>query len=318
MMISRKPILVTGSHRSGTTWVGKMLALSPSVGYIQEPFNPLDHRPGICSVKWDHWFYYVTPENEAIFYEKIKDSVSFSYNLKEEFKMIKSAKDALRMLKDYINFEQYRISRARPLLKDPIALFSAEWLASKFNMDVVVMIRHPAAFAGSIKSKNWLMSFSEFLEQPLLMQEHLYPFETEMKEYEKREPDVIDQAILLWKIMHHTIIKYQKKYKEWIFVRHEDISREPILGFQTLFKNLDIEFSGSIKEEIKKYSSFKKSSEEAKNRLPFSLDRNLDLKRDSRTNIDNWKSRLTASEIERIRSGVESISSVFYSDADWG
>ena len=36
-MIDTKPILVTGSHRSGSTWVGKMLATSPSVNYIHEP-----------------------------------------------------------------------------------------------------------------------------------------------------------------------------------------------------------------------------------------------------------------------------------------
>jgi hypothetical protein len=35
----RHPILVTGTPRSGTTWVGKIIATSPSVGYIKEPFN---------------------------------------------------------------------------------------------------------------------------------------------------------------------------------------------------------------------------------------------------------------------------------------
>ena len=38
--VSDKPILVTGAHRSGTTWVGKMLALAPGVAYVHEPFNP--------------------------------------------------------------------------------------------------------------------------------------------------------------------------------------------------------------------------------------------------------------------------------------
>ena len=33
------PILVTGSHRSGTTWAGQMLATAPGIGYIHEPFN---------------------------------------------------------------------------------------------------------------------------------------------------------------------------------------------------------------------------------------------------------------------------------------
>ena len=40
------PILVTGSHRSGTTWVGKMLAADSDTAYISEPLNVL-HRLGI-------------------------------------------------------------------------------------------------------------------------------------------------------------------------------------------------------------------------------------------------------------------------------
>ena len=34
-----RPILVTGSHRSGSTWVGKMIASHPRVAYVEEPFN---------------------------------------------------------------------------------------------------------------------------------------------------------------------------------------------------------------------------------------------------------------------------------------
>src|SRR5699024_395375 len=33
------PVLVTGIHRSGSTFTGKMLSLNKNVGYIQEPFN---------------------------------------------------------------------------------------------------------------------------------------------------------------------------------------------------------------------------------------------------------------------------------------
>ena len=42
--VTGRPILVTGAHRSGTTWVGKMLALAPGVAYVHEPFNPLHRR----------------------------------------------------------------------------------------------------------------------------------------------------------------------------------------------------------------------------------------------------------------------------------
>jgi LPS sulfotransferase NodH len=44
--MSNQPILVTGAHRSGTTWVGKILCASGEAAYISEPLN-LWHRPGV-------------------------------------------------------------------------------------------------------------------------------------------------------------------------------------------------------------------------------------------------------------------------------
>ncbi len=62
--MSQRPILVTGAHRSGTTWIGKMLALAPGVGYVHEPFSPLT-APGISGAPFDRFFAYVTAENAA-------------------------------------------------------------------------------------------------------------------------------------------------------------------------------------------------------------------------------------------------------------
>ncbi len=69
-MSSRKPILITGSHRSGSTWVGKIIAEAPSVIYIHEPFN-VDFPPGagVCNVKFEYWFTHITRENETGFYK---------------------------------------------------------------------------------------------------------------------------------------------------------------------------------------------------------------------------------------------------------
>ena len=48
-----RPILVTGAHRSGTTWVGKMLSTEDGVAYISEPLNVL-HRPGVFRAAVGH------------------------------------------------------------------------------------------------------------------------------------------------------------------------------------------------------------------------------------------------------------------------
>jgi hypothetical protein len=68
----RKPILVTGSHRSGTTWVGRIIASSPSVAYIHEPFH-IRHDPDVCPARFDHWFTYVCEENEDQYRKPIKE-----------------------------------------------------------------------------------------------------------------------------------------------------------------------------------------------------------------------------------------------------
>src|SRR5262250_2445186 len=167
-MASGKPILVTGSHRSGTTWVGKMIASSPSVGYIQEPFFP-GRRPGICGVTFPYPFAYVTDENGAVFYDHMKATLSFQFQFGAALAALKTPRDVAIMLKYGTEFCLSRARRAIPLVKDPLAVFSAEWLARRFDMRVIVMIRHPAAFACSIRRLNWRYNFSHFLQQPLLM-----------------------------------------------------------------------------------------------------------------------------------------------------
>ena len=73
-----RPILVTGAHRSGTTWIGKMLALAPGIGYIHEPFSPVT-APGISSAPFDHFFTRVTAENEALYLPGLERTLRFEY-----------------------------------------------------------------------------------------------------------------------------------------------------------------------------------------------------------------------------------------------
>lgn len=57
------PILVTGSHRSGTTWVGQMLATSENIGYIWEPFNKGEYIGNMNIREIKYWFTYVDKNN---------------------------------------------------------------------------------------------------------------------------------------------------------------------------------------------------------------------------------------------------------------
>ena len=136
-------------------------------------------------------------------------------------------RDAARSVKDYAAFTLARPRHARPLLKDPIAVFSSEWLASAFDAEVVFLVRHPAAFASSLKRFGWSTASTTTLEQPLLMRDHLAPFEKEIRSSRPQPGDIVSQAILLWRMIYSTGPTFRERHPDWTFVRHEDLSRDP-------------------------------------------------------------------------------------------
>jgi len=297
-VIAGRPILVTGSIRSGTTWVGRMIAASPSVGYIHEPLNPWDmhKKQGICSVPVPYWYLYITKENETAYYEPIKNMLSFHYCLLKGLGTIRSRKDVRRVWQEARAFQIYRSRGARPLVKDPFAVFSAEWLAETFDMDVVILIRHPAAVVGSIKRVKWGSPFHHLLQQPLLMRDYLGPFQAQLEEYANTERDIIDQAILTWRIIYYVVIKQRNKHEDWIFLRHEDIAQDPRRGFQDLFARLGLDYSPQVQSAIREHSD-PSNPGEVPIEWPYAL------KRDSRSVIWNWRTgsrnrRLSGSERE--------------------
>ena len=298
---STKPILVTGSHRSGSTWVGDIISQSSDVGYIHEPFSLL-HRPGLCDIAFRYWFTYICDENASQYIDSLSKCFQFKYNLVLDFQKFISIRDKYYSVRDFLTFNYHKIKGDRPLIKDPIAFFSTEWLAKTYNMDVVMLIRHPAAFAGSLKKIQWYHPFDHFLDQPLLMKHYLYKYRTKIEAIYKNSGDIIDHAILLWNIFHDTIIKYTDEHPEWIYKKHEDISMNPESEFKNIFETLGLTFSNKIKTKIINSSSSKQKSI---------------LKRDSRSNIWSWKRRLSEEEIERIYEGTNNISKSFYSDEDW-
>ena len=304
-----RPILVTGSHRSGTTWVGRMLCLSKQAAYIHEPFNP-NRRPGWSGNRIPCWFLYVNDHNEAHYRPVVEDVLAFRYPVALNARELKGPKQLGMFGLDVQRAVIYRLGRRRPLLKDPIALFSAEWLAGTFDMDVVVMIRHPAAFVGSLKKLNWQFRFRGWLQQEALLRDWLHPFERQMRNYWNHPPDIVDQGILMWNAMHHVIREYRRRHTSWKFVRHEDLSAAPVDGFADLYSSFRLRFDGGVEERLAEFS-------EAGNPAEVAPWRRRAIKRDSVAATRTWGERLTVEEIERVRRGTAEVASSFYSDDDW-
>ena len=303
----RRPILVTGSHRSGTTWVGRMLALSPQVGYVHEPFN-LHHSQGICRARFEHWYTYLCERNAGPYEAALADTLAFRFGWGAALSGMRSLLSLPRIWREGRATGRLRAARCRPLMKDPIALFSAEWLARRFDMRVIVMIRHPAAFVGSLKKAGWSHRFSDFTAQPLLMERLPAPLGDQIRTHAASPQPIVDQACLLWNLIHHVIGTYRASHPNWRFIRHEDLSREPEDGYRELFAWLDLPFGDDIRDAIGKFAGGDN---------PVETEGLHTIRRDSRENILSWKRRLTDAEIARVRDQTGELAATFYGDGDW-
>lgn len=307
-MDNLSPVLVTGAHRSGTTWVGKMLAASGHFGYISEPLN-FWHRRGVFNAPVDHWYEYVSAKNEGTYLPAFDDLLNYRYHTWQEIKSLRSPKDVGRMVRDAWRFRQGRKQNLVPLLKDPFAVFSAQWFARRLGCRVVITVRHPAAFYSSLKRLDWSFSFNHMLKQPLLMEDWLEPFSSEMTSVQSAG-DRLDRACLLWRMIYHVVEQYKEVKQPFTIVRHEDLSLEPIEEFSKIYKKLWIAFDQDTQAKILESTSQENPSETTKKDI-------YSVKLNSQKNVKSWQTRLTGEEIKRVRDLTADVAPYFYDDQDW-
>ena len=301
------PILVTGSHRSGTTWVGKMLSADANTAYISEPLNVL-HRPGVYRTPVKYWYTYITDENGAEYLPAFNELLDFKYHTVREVLSLRSFKDFLRMGRDFHTFFNGSMQGQRVLIKDPFAVFSTPWFEKQLHCKVVITARHPGGFVSSLKRLGWNFDFGNFLNQPLFMRDHLESDRAAMESTSK--DDIVRQAALLWKIIYRFVHGTRSLFPQFHIVRHEDLSLDPIGGYQSLYKSLGLDFTEKVKDIIRNSSSSENPAKLTKNKTHS-------VKLDSRANLDNWKKILSPEEITRVRKITEGVSESFYSEEEW-
>jgi hypothetical protein len=307
--IDRRPILVTGAHRTGTTWVGKMLAAGGETAYISEPLNVL-HRPGVFSAPVRRWYTYICADNEDEYLTAFRQLLAYRYHLFAEAGSIRSRRDLLRMGRDWGTFAVGKALHRRSLLKDPFAIFSIPWFADRLNCRIVTTVRHPAGFASSLKRLGWNFNFADLLNQPLLMRDGLEPHRAEMQAALSAPGDVIGQAALLWKLIYSAVAGMAAHRSDLLIVKHEDLSLDPLEGYRSLYTALGLGWSQTAAQAILKSSSAENPAEVSRRAVHS-------VQLDSKANLHNWKRRLQPDEIERIRRLTESVTEQYYPGIGW-
>ena len=300
------PVIVTGSPRSGTTWVGRVLATAPRTRLVHEPFNLAlvgRRRPFDPKV----WFLRVDDTSPLEQRREVAATVRrIGYTRRVPAPGARSGDAAQSAWLRALGWSSVAFSwlrNDRVIYKDPLAFFATEWLHDELGMQPVVMVRHPAAFASSLKLKKWKDDFHHFTAQPRLM-ELLASYRDDIERCAAEPPSVVEQAALLWNCIYSVAWDWRNTKPDWLFVRHEDLSRDPVAAFRPLFARLDLEFGARQISYIEEVSGVGNPSEQTAD----------EFRRNSHANIDNWKRRLSAKEIDLVMARTEDVRRKFYRD----
>lgn len=285
-----------------------MLCASREAGYVHEPFNP-KRSPGWFPEPLPYWFMYLTEENARPYERALDDLVAWRYPARS-LARARSARGLAQQGPEIARSLVYRLQGRRTLLKDPMALFSAEWLARRFDMDVVVMIRNPVAFVGSIVKLNWGFDYERnWLAQDLLMRDLLGPWADSFRDYQG-EVDLVGEGIVMWNAMYDVVRGYRERHPDWHFVNYDDLAEDPLAGFRDLYERLGLRWDERARAEVERSTSESNVKE-----VPAWRRRTIN--RDSRAAKRTWTQRLSPEEVERVRRGVTAVAASFYADEDW-
>lgn len=325
----KTPILVTGIHRSGSTFVGKMLSLNKNVAYIQEPFNK-DYGLKLFNINFKYLKENHTDDAIQEALDQLLTLKKADYRIPSINNTIKGFKNRNTLVQEFLddintssfakflkrylfkstaqlsfNVAKYNPLINRVLLKDPIACFASQYLHRIYHMDVVVLVRHPLSFTGSLKRLDWKFDFDNFLNQQQLMDDYLDEFREEMIYLNNKQATVVEVACLLWNCIYKVLSEFIAANPNFIVIKHEEIAQDPIASFKQLYSRLGLEFQPSIEQKIKNYTDAANPAEARDNRVH-------QLKRDSTMVIHNWKDILTEDEIKYIIRKTKKIAENFY------
>ena len=283
------PILVTGMSRSGTTWTGTNLAMTPGVKLLYEPFNP-DVRP--------RWGAFRLPHPLGIHRKFLFVDGGVAEKLERPVR---------RMLGSASR------NGVRPLIKDPIAALAAPWLHDTFRARVVITLRHPAGVAASRLKLGWRFNFDHLLSQPRLVNGPLAPIGKDLKAFARarKKHDAVAESAWLWRAIYSFLMSEAQLRRDWIVVRHEGLCADPLTGFASLCNKLGLEFTAKVQQAVIRHSS---GAADAENDLSPVQHRPI---RNSSAVPDQWRNLISPQQVQRVREIVGELGEALYPESCW-
>lgn len=303
-------IYVTGVIRGGTTFLGKVLSFPRSVDYLHEPFHGGYTLPEGTPLRPR----YVRPDQDGNTNgEAYRKAVSKLFRYDIGMKTSKHDDDpwTRKAIKAVVGSRGpfwLRLAKINPfhtaaVIKEPVGKMLTEYLYLRFGVKPVIIVRHPASWAASLKRVGWWPGVREFAAQPHLVEDYL---QDDRVLLEKDWQDPMLKSAAHWYLTYKVLLAQAKKYPDWQVVTHEALSERPVPIFKQLYQDLDLPWSASIQQKIRSYTEGNKSAKARDGRVQ-------DFQRNSADIFEMRRNSLSKDERQAIFDIVQDVALQVYS-----
>lgn len=263
-----KKVIITGMHRSGTTFIGRAILNIHKDEFIHEPYSAKNSF--FPSQREHNWYGYNDKHSKML-----------------AAGMLKSRINSFR--KRPLDIKNFKIHK-NIVVKDPFIIGSlGNFLEHDNSWKVVATIRPPLAVLISCREKGWLIDPKKFFSNyasneflPIYLRELIHLFQTtEVKSQSKL-------TLLLWVILNEQIHYLKSVFPDKIeIVDHTKISVNPTKEFEKIMDFLNQRMSKDVIKKIEAMTSTEVRSRHA----------GTDIVRDSQKLAFGWKDKITSNDI---------------------
>ena len=258
----RRSILVTGTARSGTTWLGDLIASQVPSRILFEPFNP----DLVSAYSRFHYFQYMRPGTENPEFYAFAQKI-FTGEIRNR----------------WIDRQNERIISKVRLVKEIRVNLALKWLHDNFpEVPIIFIIRHPCAVVLSRMELGWATDrdIEPFLSQLQLVEDYLSSY----LDLIRSARNIEEKHAVIWSVNNLVPLK-QFSSDELNVVYYENLCTQPEAELPGIFKTIGYEYSGPIVDTIDRPSQ----TTRAGSAVVSGTDK-----------IGSWKQKLSCSQIDDI------------------
>ena len=226
-------VVVAGVARSGTTWLGEVLAACGPARMMFEPF----HARRVTAYRHFEYLQYLRPESDG------PELLSF-------------ADEVLRgRVRDpgWIDKNAEHLNPRMRVVKDVRICMFLRWLSDRFpDVPMIYIVRHPCAVVGSCMQLGWTMEYDlrSVLSQPELIEDHL----ESRVEWLRGLRDPLEQIAAAWCIQNLVALR-QLRGSRVPVVFYEDMVRDPERVLPGVYDAARLEFDPAVLDVVGRHSS---------------------------------------------------------------